>query len=117
MIIELIEIRFSTRRRTYKYFFLKSNLNIDLMKESATHLLGEHDFRNFCKIDTVNVDNFKRTIHSFTIDPYNKSEEVFVMNITGNAFLWHQVRCMTAVLFLVGQGLEKPSVRFSYGFF
>lgn len=30
--------------------------------------------------------------------------------VRGTAFLWHQVRCMTAVLFLIGQGLEKPQV-------
>ena len=32
------------------------------------------------------------------------------MNIRGSAFLWHQVRCMAAVLFFVGQGLESPCV-------
>ena len=32
------------------------------------------------------------------------------MTIKGTAFLWHQVRCMVAVLFLIGQGLESPSV-------
>ncbi|KAL7617024.1 hypothetical protein Lser_V15G00158 [Lactuca serriola] len=33
------------------------------------------------------------------------------MRIKGSAFLWHQVRCMVAVLFLIGQGLESPDVR------
>jgi tRNA pseudouridine38/39 synthase len=32
------------------------------------------------------------------------------MTIKGSAFLWHQVRCMVAVLFLIGQGLESPFV-------
>ena len=35
---------------------------------------------------------------------------VYTFNVHGSAFLWHQVRCMVAVLFLVGQGLEKPEV-------
>ncbi|KAL9097872.1 MAG: hypothetical protein Q9165_000198 [Trypethelium subeluteriae] len=35
---------------------------------------------------------------------------VYSFNVDGSGFLWHQVRCMTAVLFLVGQGLEKPDV-------
>ena len=26
------------------------------------------------------------------------------------SFLWHQVRCMVAVLFLIGHGLEKPDL-------
>ena len=32
------------------------------------------------------------------------------MTIKGSAFLWHQVRCMVAILFLIGQGLESPFV-------
>merc|ERR1740124_287313 len=32
------------------------------------------------------------------------------MEITGLAFLWHQVRCMAAVLMLIGLRLEKPQV-------
>ena len=32
------------------------------------------------------------------------------MTITGYAFLWHQVRCMAAVLFMIGRGFEDTSV-------
>ncbi|KAF4547663.1 tRNA pseudouridine synthase-like protein 1 [Elsinoe fawcettii] len=35
---------------------------------------------------------------------------LYTFNVNGSAFLWHQVRNMVAVLFLVGQGLESPSV-------
>ncbi|KAL1638412.1 pseudouridine synthase deg1 [Neofusicoccum ribis] len=35
---------------------------------------------------------------------------LFTFNVHGSAFLWHQVRHLVAVLFLVGQGLEKPSI-------
>jgi tRNA pseudouridine38/39 synthase len=40
----------------------------------------------------------------------DEGPRVFCFTVHGSAFLWHQVRCMVAVLFLVGQGLEKPSV-------
>lgn len=32
------------------------------------------------------------------------------LTITGKAFLMHQVRCMAAILFLIGSRLEKPDV-------
>ena len=35
---------------------------------------------------------------------------VYSFNVNGSAFLWHQVRHMAAILFLVGQGLESPTV-------
>ncbi|KAL2861128.1 pseudouridine synthase DEG1 [Aspergillus lucknowensis] len=36
--------------------------------------------------------------------------QVYVFDLQGSAFLWHQVRHMVGILFLVGQGLEPPSV-------
>lgn len=36
--------------------------------------------------------------------------QVYVFTLCGNAFLWHQVRHMMSILFLVGQGLESPSI-------
>ena len=35
---------------------------------------------------------------------------IYSFTLHGSAFLWHQVRYMAAILFLVGQGLEPPSV-------
>ncbi|KAL4779880.1 pseudouridine synthase [Aspergillus varians] len=35
--------------------------------------------------------------------------QVYVFSLQGSAFLWHQVRHMVGILFLVGQGLESPS--------
>jgi tRNA pseudouridine38/39 synthase len=42
--------------------------------------------------------------------PKGCGPRVYSFNVHGSAFLWHQVRHMAAVLFLVGQGLEPPSV-------
>ncbi|KAK5071968.1 pseudouridine synthase deg1 [Lithohypha guttulata] len=36
--------------------------------------------------------------------------KVYAIVVHGSAFLWHQVRCIAAVLFLVGQGLENPDI-------
>lgn len=36
--------------------------------------------------------------------------KVYCFTINGSAFLWHQVRHMVAVLFLIGQKLEFPSI-------
>lgn len=35
---------------------------------------------------------------------------IYSFTLHGSAFLWHQVRHMVAVLFLIGQGLEAPSL-------
>jgi tRNA pseudouridine(38-40) synthase len=40
----------------------------------------------------------------------NPRDNMYAFVIKGSAFLWHQVRCMVAVLFLIGQHKEEPSL-------
>ena len=106
--------RFSCSYRTYRYYFAKRQLNLDLMQQAGTLLTGKHDYRNFCKMDVVNVRNYERELLSCTIHEAmpstNTGEDLYYIEFKGTAFLWHQVRYMVAVLFLVGAGKENPSV-------
>ena len=114
-------------------------LDIEAMRLAAKKLEGLHDFRNFCKIDPgKQMPNCERRIThayieevkqqrgpvSFDVEPAlgrgadrnaafgdeSYSPRVYSFNVHGSAFLWHQVRHMAAILFLVGQGLEPPTV-------
>lgn len=108
-------------------------LDIAAMREAAKLFEGLHDFRNFCKIDPgKQISNFERRMFYADIEEVEDSNsglgfvngadfvspgsveqghpKVFTFTLHGSAFLWHQVRCMVAILFLVGQGLEKPSI-------
>eukprot|EP01112_Ceratiomyxa_fruticulosa_P005999 TRINITY_DN1679_c0_g1_i3.p1 TRINITY_DN1679_c0_g1~~TRINITY_DN1679_c0_g1_i3.p1 ORF type:complete len:490 (-),score=101.08 TRINITY_DN1679_c0_g1_i3:265-1734(-) len=107
--------RFSCLYRTYKYFFVLNGMDIGAMLNAGKRFLGEHDFRNFCKIDAENVSNFRRTMLNFEIQPTldlqnGGNKDLYCFTITGYAFLWHQIRCMVAVLFLVGRRLETPDI-------
>lgn len=42
--------------------------------------------------------------------PFVSDYEMMVLMLVGSAFLWHQVRCLVAILLLVGQGHEQPEV-------
>ena len=111
--------RFSANSRTYKYFFPRGNLDVARMRDAAQRLIGEHDLRNFCKIDP-SVANFVRHILSFEVGPAcadasdgslpDSPKSIWAFTIKGTAFLYHQVRCMVAVLFLVGEGKESPEI-------
>ena len=119
--------RFSAVSRTYRYFFVRKNLNLSAMQAAASLLEGEHDFRNICKMDVANVSNFRRRIlhaaivwhsggvrggsqHEDTAATAGYEEEVWMLEITGVAFLWHMVRCIMSILFLVGEGKEAPHI-------
>ncbi|KAK9729544.1 pseudouridine synthase deg1 [Basidiobolus ranarum] len=104
--------------RTYKYYFPRQKLNLDLMKEAGHKFLGTKDFRNFCKVrGAKQLTQFKRTIFQVSVEASKTlahlqmpERQICELTICGRSFLWHQVRCMTAILFLVGQGLEAPSI-------
>ncbi|PKK50450.1 hypothetical protein CI102_6967 [Trichoderma harzianum] len=123
------------KQRTRK--IMKSGwLDIEAMRDAAKRYEGEHDFRNLCKIDPAKqITNFKRRMFESDIVevkdaasalPYLKAAgfapedlalnsgevypKVYYFHVRGSAFLWHQIRHMVAVLFLVGQGLEQPSL-------
>ncbi|XP_011621926.1 tRNA pseudouridine(38/39) synthase isoform X1 [Amborella trichopoda] len=105
--------RFSCLSREYMYLFWSNSLDISAMGKACNKFIGEHDFRNFCKMDALNVHNYRRQITEFEIVPCSQrvaGNELLAMRIKGSAFLWHQVRCVVAVLFMVGQGLESPDV-------
>ena len=109
-VCEKFSARFDCKGRVYKYFQpVWRGLDIGVMEQASHHLLGEHDFRNFCKMDVGATTNYKRRIHSikFTLD---EPKSVVEIEIRGNAFLWHQVRCMVAILLLIGEGAEDESL-------
>ena len=143
--------RFSCTSRTYKYFFPRGNLDLASMLKAARSLIGEHDFRNLCKMDVGNgVVTYRRRITAVDLAPCRHQSQcsrtktkttsdfsmhnlptegdaaanvndrdfidaedgygIYELTITGQAFLWHQIRCIVAVLFLIGQGRENPSI-------
>jgi tRNA pseudouridine38/39 synthase len=120
------DARFSCTGRMYRYFFMRRQLDLARMRAAAQRLVGQHDFRNFCKMDVVNVCNFVRQVLHCRVTSAESGSgegvvgggagrdapdgEVMCVEIKARGFLWHQVRCILAVLFAVGEGHEEPSV-------
>ncbi|KAG9007635.1 hypothetical protein FRB94_014153 [Tulasnella sp. JGI-2019a] len=137
---DTFDARFSCTYRHYKYFFnasippypfvdtprvASSLLDIDTMRDAASRLVGIRDFRHFAKMDpSKQIDNFSREIHQAIIStcdiaptpagsshaPHSPETQMYVFDLKGNGFLWHQVRHIMGILFLVGSGMEHPSI-------
>lgn len=115
--------RFLCKQRTYSYIFPIGNLCLDSMAEGLSYLVGQHDFRNLCTIDlSNNVLDYNRIIYSVNIEaiesPSNKSAILSIspeycyyrIKIVGRAFLYHQIRHIMTIIFLIGTKLEKPTL-------
>ncbi|KAJ3066599.1 tRNA pseudouridine synthase 3 [Podochytrium sp. JEL0797] len=126
--------RFDCTYRRYRYFFPSEGLDLAKMQQAAKTFIGARDYRFFCKVDpSKNVKSYVRTVLDASVEPLlspgsttptytnfspnvaNSSHPVtpdgfLVFEVKGHAFLWHQVRCMTAILHLIGRGLEPVSL-------
>ncbi|CAH8829032.1 unnamed protein product [Trichobilharzia szidati] len=110
--------RFDCLKRTYEYYFPEGGLDIKSMVDAGSRLVGVHDFRNFCasRIEKETV-TFVREIFEVSINLVDGSEKysddhsrLYRVSISASGFLYHQIRYIASVLFMVGRGYESPSV-------
>ncbi|TPX61806.1 hypothetical protein SpCBS45565_g07160 [Spizellomyces sp. 'palustris'] len=116
------DARYDCLHRTYKYLFDPSGLDITKMQRAASQFVGVHDFRNFCKFAKGKpLAAYRRAVDLVSVnrltdieDPASKSNilsgRLYCVTIRARAFLWHQIRCMMTILFLIGRGLEDESI-------
>ncbi|MDR2267454.1 MAG: tRNA pseudouridine(38-40) synthase TruA [Christensenellaceae bacterium] len=111
--------QYSTKRKTYKYTIYLSNtiqplktrfaervfppLNIELIKQAITILLGTHDFAAFSAYSR-SVKTTTREIYDVSIQ--QASDEIS-FSITGNGFLYKMVRMLVGALIAVGKQQMK----------
>ena len=91
-------------KRLYSYFTYHK-LDVERMKEAATYLVGEHDFKSFCSVKAV-VETTVRTIYN--VDVLEEGQDI-VIRVRGNGFLYNMVRIIAGTLLEVGKGSIEPS--------
>lgn len=89
------------RRDTYFYHY---DLNVEHMRQAATYLVGEHDFKSFCSTAAV-VETTVRTIYSLAVE---REGDVIAIRVTGSGFLYNMVRIIAGTLIEVGNGKRAP---------
>ncbi len=110
IIDEDFHARFSALSRTYQYWIYcdrvrpvilrpyltheSRELNLELMKQAAQYLLGEHDFSAF-RSSECQANTPVRTVEHIKIE---QKGPLISFTITANAFLHHMVRKIVAVL-------------------
>lgn len=106
--------RFSAKERRYEYrivreetpftnkraWFLKYDVDFNLLNKCASLVVGNHDFTPFCKAN-AEVEH-KRCIvfDSF----WEKTSSGLIYNVKANRFLQHMVRFLVGTMIEVGRG-------------
>lgn len=122
---ESFSARFDALARSYRYricagdarpvltwdhaWWYKGQLDVAIMNEAAQLLLGEHDFKSFCKATSAVDKPTCRYVASLGVTECEEAgEKIVAIDITGNAFLHNMVRTIAGSLVEVGRGHRKP---------
>lgn len=89
--------------RLYSYFTYVP-LDVGNMQLAANYLVGEHDFKSFCSVNTV-AETTVRTIYDVSV---TKSGNMISIKVTGSGFLYNMVRIIAGTLMEVGKGKLLP---------
>jgi tRNA pseudouridine38-40 synthase len=88
----------------------KRSLDLDAMREGASNLIGEHDFRSFCVTGSAEG---KRTLREIVVleigETCELGERCVVIRVAGRSFLHSMVRIMVGSLVEVGRGRRDPA--------
>lgn len=85
--------------------FVRKPLNLKAMRDAARRFEGNHDFVSFSANPNREIYTTVRYISKFTV---TKSGPLFTFSVSGDGFLYKQVRSMVGFLLRVGEGAEKP---------
>ncbi|KAK7079647.1 tRNA pseudouridine synthase 3 [Halocaridina rubra] len=86
---------------------VKSAVGFLLVKECRTTADSEQCHRT---TENTNPAEHHETERNHANSHNENSYDMCVATIEGQAFLWHQVRAIMAILFLIGDGKENPSI-------
>ncbi len=110
----------SAKKRSYQYVFwnkqhrnafdgdlmlIKGDLDIQRMKASLDYLLGEHDFSSF---ESVGSKNPNKICFIYKVE-CKKLDDMVVIDIVGNRFLYNMVRAIVGTLLLIEKKDLEPN--------
>ena len=96
---------FADPTKTRYAYFTYVPLDASKMQEAAKYLIGTHDFKSFCSVNTTATTTV-RTVHDIQVI---RDGVDIVVSVTGNGFLYNMVRIIVGTLMDVGRGKYEPS--------
>ncbi len=89
-----------------RYSYYVYNLDISVIKEAISYLIGKHNFRSFSSIHTNQLKDFNREIYDISII---EEDDLIKFSFLGSGFLKYQVRRMMGLLIEIGKYRYDPS--------
>ena len=78
----------------YRAMWVNYRLDVESMREAASHLIGEKDFKSFCK----KISAEEKTVRRIDEIDITGNDELISIRIRGNAFLHNMIRIIVGTL-------------------
>ena len=85
--------------------FCRFPVEMERMRRAAAFLVGEHDFKSFCNVRTQ-AETTVREIYDIQVE--RERQDVIVIRVRGNGFLYNMVRIIAGTLLKAGMGQMEP---------
>lgn len=121
MVDSTFHARFSAKSKQYRYFIWNARHNnpilrstawhvprpidVDLMRQAASHIPGKKDFRSFANHHTYEIENSIRTVFRCSV---RKAGPLITIIIHGDGFLYRMCRGIAGTITQVGSGKYQP---------
>ena len=115
--------RYNAKGKTYRYlihnsmyrspiykdisYHVKYDLDFDKMVKESKYLIGTHDFKGFMSSGS-SVKDTVREIYGIRL---TKQEDLIVLEVEGNGFLYNMVRIIVGTLVDIGRGRINKSLK------
>lgn len=89
--------------------FVYYDIDICDMILASKYLIGKHDFRSFANPESQILQNGGSSVRIIkNIDIYKENDNIIVIKVIGNGFLYHMVRIIAGTLLKIGMKMWKP---------
>ena len=81
------------KRREYRYYLRRNDLDVDSLISAAGLFTGEHNFQNFARVEQLKTP--VRTIDNIVI---MEKKDFLILDFYAQTFLWNQIRRIVSAL-------------------
>jgi tRNA pseudouridine38-40 synthase len=81
------------KRREYRYYLRRNDLDVDSLLSTAELFIGEHNFQNFARVEPLKTP--VRTIDNIVII---EKKDFLILDFYAQTFLWNQIRRIVSAL-------------------
>ena len=107
-VYKIIQAEVTPPLQRNRVWAIRQELNLELMRQALSTLVGTHDFRSLCASGS-NVERTVRTVTHAELD-FDPNHKIITIKVRADGFLYNMVRIIAAAAVRVGMRKLPPDI-------